>query len=232
MAASWPLRESAVTKHYLPCVEIEPRKPATAAVIWLHGLGANGHDFEPIVPDLGLPQTLSVRFVFPHAPAIPVTINNGMKMPAWYDILEMNLERRVDEAQLIGSANAVGDLIAREIERGISSEKIVIAGFSQGGAVGFQLALTYPQRLAGLLALSTYFATRRSIVPHPNNAKLPIAIQHGQYDQMVPETMGRLSAEVLTEWGHPVEYKTYPMEHAVCPPQIKDIGQWLIARLG
>jgi phospholipase/carboxylesterase len=172
-----------------------------------------------------------VRFVFPHAPEIPVTINNGMRMPAWYDIFEMNLERRPDEAQLVKSALAVGELIAREMARGIASEKIVLAGFSQGGAVGFQLALTYPHRLAGLLALSTYFATRKSIVPHPINAKLPIAIHHGQYDPMVAETMGRQSAEILTEWGYPVEYKAYPMEHSVCLPQIRDIGLWLAARL-
>lgn len=218
-------------KAYLPCVEIEAKQTATAAVIWLHGLGANGHDFEPIVPALGLPKDLHVRFVFPHAPEIPVTINNGMRMPAWYDILELNLERKVDEAQLIASANTVGDLIAREIERGVASDKIVLAGFSQGGAVGYQLALTYPQRLAGLLALSTYFATRHSIVPHPVNAKLPIVIHHGQYDQLVPEKIGRMSADVLTEWGYPVAYKTYPMEHAVCPPQIRDIGKWLATRL-
>ncbi len=217
---------------YLPCIEIEPTHPATAAVIWLHGLGASGHDFEPIVPALGLPKTLAVRFVFPHAPSIPVTINNGIRMPAWYDIAELNLERRPDVTQLVKSATAVGDLIARETERGIPSEKIVLAGFSQGGAVGFQLALTYPQRLAGLLALSTYFATKESIVPHPINAKLPIAVHHGLYDQMIAEAKGRQSVDVLTEWGYPVEYKTYPMEHAVCPPQIRDIGKWLVTRLG
>ena len=217
---------------FLSCVEIEPKTTATAAVIWLHGLGANGHDFEPIVPELGISKELMVRFVFPHAPVIPVTINGGVAMPAWYDIRAMDLERKVDEDQLVESANAVGELVAREIERGISSERIIIAGFSQGGAVGFQLALTYPQPLAGLLALSTYFATRNSIVPHPRNANLPIAIHHGDADPMVPEAKGRQSADILTEWGYPVEYKTYHMEHAVCPPQIRDIGQWLSARLG
>lgn len=217
---------------FLSCVEIEPKTTATAAVIWLHGLGANGHDFEPIVPELGISKELMVRFVFPHAPVIPVTINGGVAMPAWYDIRAMDLERKVDEDQLVESANAVGELVAREIERGISSERIIIAGFSQGGAVGFQLALTYPQPLAGLLALSTYFATRHSIVPHPRNAKLPIAIHHGDADPMVPEAKGRQSADVLTEWGYPVEYKTYRMEHAVCQQQIRDIGQWLSARLG
>ncbi len=216
---------------YLPCVEIEPAEPATAAVIWLHGLGASGHDFEPIVPALRLPEELRVRFVFPHAPSIPVTINGGVSMPAWYDIRALDLERKVDEGQLQHSALAVGELVAREVARGIPSTRIIIAGFSQGGAVGFQLALSYPQPLAGLLALSTYFATRNSLVPHPSNARLPILIHHGDADPMVAEAKGRQSAAVLTEWGYPVEYKTYAMEHAVCPPQIRDIGHWLRARL-
>ena len=216
---------------YLPAVELETGPSPTAAVIWLHGLGANGHDFEPIVPELGLSRAISVRFVFPHAPSIPVTINGGMQMPAWYDIVAMDLERRVDQTQLLQSARAVGDLIARENTRGITTDKIVIAGFSQGGAVGFELALTYPEKLAGLLALSTYFATRQSIVPHPVNAKLPIAIQHGTHDPMLSVELAQQSAAVLTEWGYPVEYTTYPMAHAVCPAQIKDIGRWLNARL-
>lgn len=220
-----------MTMTTLPCVEIEPAGAATAAVIWLHGLGANGHDFEPIVPALGLPKGLLVRFVFPHAPSIPVTINGGMVMPAWYDILAMDLERRVDEAQIRASADRVADLVARELARGVASERVVIAGFSQGGAVGFQLALTYPRPLAGLLALSTYFATRHSITRHPANAHLPIAIHHGDADPLVPAAKGRESADVLAAWGYPVEYKSYPMEHTVCPSQIRDIGKWLTARL-
>jgi len=215
----------------LPCVEVEPAGPATATVIWLHGLGADGHDFEPIVPALGLPRELAVRFVFPHAPSIPVTINGGMRMPAWYDILEMDLERRVDEIQLRESAARVAALIARERAAGIPSTRIVVAGFSQGGAVGLELALSHPEPLAGLLALSTYFATHRSVSRHPANALLPIAIHHGDADPLVPEARGRHSAEVLRAWGYPVEYRTYPMEHAVCPPQIRDIGRWLAARL-
>jgi len=220
-----------MTEGYLPCVQLETAGPATAAVIWLHGLGANGHDFESIVPALALPRALGVRFVFPHAPQIPVTINGGMVMPAWYDILAMDLERKVDEVQLRESAARVTRLIERELARGIASERIVIAGFSQGGAVGFEVALSYPKPLAGLLALSTYFATRESVVRHPANAALPIAIHHGIADPMVPESMGRSGAETLTAWGYPVEYRTYPMEHAVCPPQVRDIGKWLVARL-
>ena len=124
---------------YLPCIEVEPKTSANACVIWLHGLGADGHDFEPIVPELNLPETAAIRFIFPHAPSIPVTINGGMVMPAWYDILEMNIERSVDEKQLLQSADAVRALIDREIERGIDNSRIIIAGFSQGGAVGYQV---------------------------------------------------------------------------------------------
>ena len=156
-------------KPLLPGVEIDPASPANAAVIWLHGLGANGHDFEPVVPELHLPESLPVRFIFPHAPQIPVTINSGYIMPAWYDILEMELDRKVDLAQLQQSALQIQQLIDREIERGIDSRRIVIAGFSQGGAVGFEAALSYPKPLAGLLALSTYFATADSIDIHPAN---------------------------------------------------------------
>lgn len=215
----------------LPCVEVEPAGEARAAVVWLHGLGADGHDFEPIVPHLGLPEDAGVRFVFPHAPAIPVTINNGFVMPAWYDIREMNLERRVDEAQLRDSARAVAALIEREIERGIPSERIVLAGFSQGGAVGFELALSYDRPLAGLLALSTYFATQNSIEPNPVNAALPILICHGTRDPMVPEQLGEASYRRLLEMGYPADYRTYPVEHGVDMDEIRDIGEWLTARL-
>ena len=131
---------------YLPCVEVEPQRTADAAVIWLHGLGADGHDFEPVVPELRLPDSAAVRFIFPHAPSISVTINNGIVMPAWYDILDMSIEKKVDEEQLLLAAEKIRTLIDREIERGIDSSRIVIAGFSQGGAVGYQTALTYPNK--------------------------------------------------------------------------------------
>ena len=144
---------------YLPCIEVEPQRPADAAVIWLHGLGADGHDFEPIVSELRLPDSAAIRFIFPHASSISVTINNGMVMPAWYDILDMSIEKKVDEEQLLISSEKITALIDREIERGIDSSRIVIAGFSQGGSVGYQTALAYPEPLAGLLAMSTSFAT-------------------------------------------------------------------------
>ena len=216
----------------LPCVELEPATPATATVIWLHGLGADGHDFEPVVPDLGLPASLAVRFVFPHAPSIPVTINNGYAMPAWYDILDMDLDRRADRAGLLDSAARVAQLIDRERERGIASEHIVLAGFSQGGAVALHLALTYPHRLAGLLALSTYFATGADITAHAASKGLPIEVQHGLFDPMVPELMGRATVDRLRDLGFEPTYRTYSMEHAVCAEQIADIGRWLRARFG
>ena len=186
-------------QEFLPCVEIEPAAPASAAVIWLHGLGADGHDFEPIVPHLGLPATLGVRFVFPHAPAIPVTINGGYVMPAWYDILEMNLERRVDSSQLRASAAAIDRLIARERARGVPAGRIVVAGFSQGGAVAYEVALRHPEALGGLLALSSYFATADSIVLSAANRALPILICHGSADSVVPEALGRASGQRLRD---------------------------------
>jgi phospholipase/carboxylesterase len=214
---------------YLPAVEMESPHgvTVTASVIWLHGLGADGNDFAPIVPQLELPTAFGIRFVFPHAPSIPVTINSGYVMPAWYDIKMLDIDRHVDEAQLLQSASWVHDLIAREIERGIAPERIVIAGFSQGGAVAFQAGLTYPQRLGGIMALSTYFATAASIRIDPVQHRLPVLICHGNRDTVVPELLGRRSEATLQERGFAPEFHSYPMEHAVCPAEIVDIGAWL-----
>ncbi len=212
---------------YLPCVEVESKSPADASVIWLHGLGANGHDFEPIISELGLPDDATIRFVFPHAPSIPVTINNGMVMPAWYDILDMSIEKKIDEERLLIASENIGVLIDREIERGIDSSRIVITGFSQGGAVGYQTSLTYPKPLAGLLAMSTYFATSESIIPSQENKTLPIQIYHGTMDPVVPEFLGKNSCKALKEKGYSVDYKTYPMQHSVCAEEVADISKWL-----
>jgi len=212
---------------YLPCVEVKPRTPADAAVIWLHGLGADGHDFVPIVPELSLPDSAAIRFVFPHAPSMPVTINNGMVMPAWYDILDMSIEKKLDEDQLLASAEKIRVLIDREIERGIDSSRIVIAGFSQGGAVAYQTALTYPEPLAGLLAMSTYFATCESIVPSQENKGLPIQIYHGTMDPVVPEPLGKIAYGRLKEKGYNANYKTYPMQHGVCAEEVMDVSKWI-----
>jgi phospholipase/carboxylesterase len=213
--------------NYLPCVEVESATPATATVIWLHGLGADGHDFEPIVPELKLPAELAVRFIFPHAPSIPVTINNGDVMPAWYDILSIDFEREVDEEQLLASAADVQALIDREIERGIDSTRIVIAGFSQGGAVGYQAALSYKKPLAGLLAMSTYFATVNIIDVYPANEQLPIEIHHGSNDSVVPEQLAINSLEYLKMIGFKPNYTSYPMDHSVCLEQINNVSEWL-----
>lgn len=215
----------------LPAVEIEPKLVADAAVIWLHGLGADGHDFEPIVPELNLPEQAAIRFVFPHAPSIPVTINDGYVMPAWFDILEMNIERKVDTQQLLKSADAIRALIDREIERGIDSRRIIVAGFSQGGAVGYQTALTYPKPLAGLLGLSTYFATHETIVPTPANRALPIQLFHGTADPVVPESLAQKSCNILSEMGYQPHYQTFPMEHGVCAEEVTEISKWLQDRL-
>ena len=219
----------AVCMSLLPCEIVETQaNNIDACVIWLHGLGASGHDFVPVVPELHLPDTMAVRFIFPHAPAIPVTINGGMVMPAWYDILTLaGAERRLDTALLMASVEAVAALIADQRKQGIASERIVLAGFSQGGAVAYQLALSYPEALAGLMTMSTYFPTSDTLVPNSANAALPIHIFHGSRDPMVPESMGLDALAALKALGHEPEYKSYAMEHELCLPQIEDISQWL-----
>lgn len=216
----------------LPAIEHETHPQPDAAVIWLHGLGADGSDFAPIVPELNLPDGLGVRFIFPHAPARPITINGGYVMPAWFDILEMAIDRRVDTDQLMRSAAAINAFIERELERGIDSRRIVLAGFSQGGAVAYQLALSHPQPLGGLLAMSTYFATSNSIAFSPANQNLPIEIHHGIYDPVVPQTLGIRAADLLEQRGYQVTFRAYPMDHSVCPEQINQLGQTLQRFLG
>lgn len=211
----------------LPCIEQETRPNPDAAVIWLHGLGADGHDFAPIVPELNLPPELGIRFIFPHAPSIPVTVNNGYVMPAWFDILVMDIDRKVDAAQLLTSAAAIDRLIDRELARGIDSRRIILAGFSQGGAVAYQVSLSHPQPLGGLIAMSTYFATSDSIQLSEANRNLPIEIHHGIYDPVVPQALGIRAAEFLQTRDYVIEFRTYPMEHSVCPQQIGHISSAL-----
>lgn len=213
----------------LPAIEIESPNglEANASIIWLHGLGADGSDFAPLVPQLSLPDSVGVRFIFPHAPSIPVSINNGFVMPAWYDIKEMDIDRHVDEEQLRQSAAGVHALIDREIERGVDSRRIIVAGFSQGGAVSFEAGLTYPKPLAGIMALSTYFATAASIKVNPIQNGMPILICHGSMDSVVPEALGQKSVATLQNLGFAPEYNSYPMEHSLCPQQIVDIADWI-----
>ena len=215
----------------LPHIELNPHTPANASVIWLHGLGASGDDFAAIVPELRLPPDSAIRFIFPQAPARAVTINHGYVMPSWYDILSMTLEREIDEAQFHASCAAIAAFIDREITRGIDSTRIVVAGFSQGGAVAYHTALTYPQPLAGVMALSTYLATKDSLQPHPVNTALPMAIFHGIYDSVVPDTLAVQALHVLRGMGFSPLYRSYNMEHEVCLEEIKDIAHWLIQTL-
>ncbi|MBL4872506.1 MAG: carboxylesterase [Gammaproteobacteria bacterium] len=215
----------------LPHLTVETNSNPDASVIWLHGLGADGNDFKPIVSELGLPDDAKIRFIFPHSPSRPVTINGGMVMPAWYDILEMTIERSVDEIQLRESAQSITDFIEDEISKRIASERIIIAGFSQGGAVAVETALSFNKKLAGLLMMSTYFATKDSINFASENQSIPIEIHHGTHDPVVPVQLSEVSTTKLKENGYSVEMKHYPMEHSVCPKQIKDIGQWLTSCL-
>ena len=208
-------------KHYLSDRDVK------ASVIWLHGLGADGNDFAPIVPQLNLSLDFGVRFIFPHAPAIPVTINSGYVMPAWYDIKQVDVDRHVDNEQLQESASRIHDLIDREIERGIQSTRIIVAGFSQGGAVSFEAALSYEQPLAGIMALSTYFATVGTIKINAIQQSIPILICHGEHDPVVSESLGKRSRASLEKLGFDPEYHSYPIEHSVCPQEIEDIGNWI-----
>jgi phospholipase/carboxylesterase len=213
----------------LPCVEVEPSRPARASVIWLHGLGADGHDFEPIVPELGLPRELGVRFVFPHAPRIPVSINMGMVMPAWYDIRDMDLKARHDGLGIRRSQAAVEALIEREHERGIDAKHIVLAGFSQGGAIAIHTALRHRERLAGLVVLSGYLVLGDELEREASaaNRDLPILQVHGLQDPMVTYDRGVMSCERLRELGYTIDFKTYPMQHEVCLPELHDVGELL-----
>ena len=211
----------------LPCVELETGAKPDAAVIWLHGLGADGNDFAPIVPELEL-KGAAVRFVFPHAPQRPVTINMGMRMPAWYDILQMGGGRE-DDAGIRESQSRIEDLIAREVQRGITPRRIVLAGFSQGGAIVLHTGLRHAQRLAGILALSTYLPLADTVEKERHNANrdLPVFVAHGTHDPMIALARAERTRGQLEALGNPVKYATYPMEHSVCPQEIADIGAWL-----
>jgi phospholipase/carboxylesterase len=210
-------------------IEITTSEPPGLTVIWLHGLGADGHDFEPIVPELGL--RIPVRFVFPHAPVRPVTINGGMAMRAWYDILGFDRQAAEDAEGIRTSAAAVTKLIDRELARGMASDRIVLAGFSQGGAIALQTALREPRPLAGVLALSTYLPLRATLAAERSaaNSGLPIFMAHGTADPVLPLTLAESSRRTLEALGYEVEWHAYPMPHSVCVEEISAIGAWLAA---
>jgi len=231
----------------LPAIEIEsPTHTATASIIWLHGLGATGDDFASLVPEFKkmLGKVFNnIRFIFPHAGEIPVTVNGGFSMPAWYDILDMptntqageSAEREINQNQLLASVKDIQNLIDREIERGIQSDRILLLGFSQGGAVAYHAALTYPKTLAGLAGLSTYFPTLtapNAFAPSPSNQGIDIQIYHGTLDGVVDQSLGLKAQTDLAALGYQTQYQDYPMEHQVCYEQIQDIAQWIEAKLG
>lgn len=210
-------------------VTLQPDGAARASVIWLHGLGADGHDFVPIVRELQLPQDLGVRFIFPHAPVRKVTLNNGMPMRAWYDIQSLDRKGLLDEAGIRQSEATVRALIAAERRAGIEAHRIVVAGFSQGGAIAQHTALRYEERLAGLLALSTYLPLAEALATEGKamNKTLPILMCHGQHDPILPLALGEWSRDQLRSMGYTVDWHAYPMAHEVCLPEIELIGQWL-----
>lgn len=219
----------------LPCVEVGPAQNAQGAVIWLHGLGANGHDFEPLVPLLELPQ---VRFVFPHAPQIPVTINQGWIMPAWYDItgLGNDLGRTENADHVYQSAQAIEALIERELRRGIAVERLILAGFSQGAAMALHVGLRSPRELAGLLLLSGYLVVpeRLKDEAQPRSLRAPMLFCHGAHDDIVPISRGRLAYERVSELApepEAIRWQSFAMGHEVCPEEVGVIRDWLHERL-
>jgi len=213
-------------------LEVESASSPDAAVIWLHGLGADGYDFEPVVPELRLPPHLRVRFVFPHAPVRPVTINMGMRMRAWYDILQMGGGEE-DEAGVRASQALVQALIEQEKGRGVDPRRIVLAGFSQGGAIVLQTGLRHPERLAGILALSTYLPLAGKLAAERSaaNRGLPVFMAHGTHDPMIGIPRARESRAALETLGYPVQWKEYAMAHSVCGEEIADIAAWLLKLL-
>jgi phospholipase/carboxylesterase len=219
----------------LPAVEIDPDGPPSASVIWLHGLGADGHDFEPIVPALRLPKEARVRFVFPHAPMRPVTINGGYVMRAWYDIktLDLDLDRMVEEDDLETSRRQLEAWIRNERTAGVPSERIFVAGFSQGGAIALYGGLPFEERLGGIVALSCYHPLPHLIEARraPASGAVPIFMAHGTYDPIVPLSLAESTVETLRKAGYAPEWRTYPLPHSVSPDEISDIGRFLSDRL-
>lgn len=204
-----------------------------ASVIWLHGLGADGHDFEPIVPELGLATDAGIKFIFPNAPVRPITINGGMSIRAWYDVRTANLREYEDEKSIVESTVLINQYIEQEMGNGIPSEKIIVAGFSQGGAIALHCGTRYCDKLAGIIALSTYLPLPQNLEAEKSaaNESTPIFMGHGMYDPVIPIDQGKASATSLKESGYEVEFIEYTMEHAVCMEEITSIGNWITAKL-
>jgi phospholipase/carboxylesterase len=217
----------------LEAVELEPSTAADAAVVWMHGLGADGHDFESLVPELRLPSSLAVRFVFPHAPVRPVTINGGHRMRAWYDVAGFDRRAVQDERGIRESAEGIGALVERERERGIAGSRILVAGFSQGGAMALFTALRWPERLGAIVALSTYLPLADSLQDEisPANKGVPVFMAHGQFDPILPQSLGETSRDALQSLGCPVDWHSYPMPHSLCLEEIADLRRFLLTVL-
>ncbi|HSW94348.1 MAG TPA: alpha/beta hydrolase-fold protein [Gammaproteobacteria bacterium] len=213
----------------LQAVEINPSRTPIGTVIWLHGLGADGHDFAPLVPELQLPETLPLRFVFPHAPPIPVSINNQFVMPAWYDILSLSVERHADQAGIELSTKKIARLIEHEKTLGMSTEKIVLAGFSQGAVMALTTGITSPDKLAGIIALSGYLPHEETVLKQasPANRSIPIFLAHGTTDTVVPPALGEHVFRFLEKNQFPVAWHAYAMPHTVCPEEVRDISAFL-----
>lgn len=214
----------------LDSVEINPKAEPYASIIWLHGLGADGHDFEPIVAELHLPETLPIRFIFPHAPRRPVTINAGMVMRAWYDVIGMPGSGGIERDDFFESVDHLHGLIQKEMESGMPSERILLAGFSQGGAISLHTGLTYGKHLAGILALSTYLPTADSIAEEISlvNRDIPIMMAHGTMDPMIPIAHAVRTKQALRRLGYQISWHEYPIMHGVCIDEIQDVSAWLL----
>ena len=217
----------------LDAVEISPAGPACAALLWLHGLGADGHDFEPLIPELGIVEELGVRVILPHAPRRPVTINGGMRMPAWYDIPGPDFRQGQDSAGIRASEQQLVALIEQEISRGIAAERVLLAGFSQGGALVLHTGLRYPRPLAGILSLSAYLPLADTLPAEAAAANRDVALMmaHGMQDPVVPLALAEQSRDLLRQQGYTVAWHSYTMTHAVCPEELLDIRAWLVACL-
>ena len=223
-----------IQEQLIDSVELNPEQTATHSVIWLHGLGADGTDFVPMVPELKLPAALPVRFIFPHAPIMPITINNGYKMRAWFDIHDISSRAKIDEAGIFNAKLLLENLIEREINRGISTENIILAGFSQGAVVALMTGLAYPKRLGGIIALSGFMplADKIMAMANPINQSTPIFVAHGTQDALVPFALGETTYQLLKKAGYRVSWHAYPMGHSVCGEEVGEISRFMQQAFG
>ncbi len=212
---------------HLAVFEVPPTKPANACVIWLHGLGASNRDFVSALPHIPLPPALAVQYIFPQAPNRPVTVNNGHVMPAWYDIFELAIDRKIDEKHILEAAAEIELIIAAQIRKGFKAERIILAGFSQGGAVAIQAALSSQFAIGGLIVLSSYVALSAPLANHKPHLHWPVLIQHGRQDTVVPLLLGEKAASHFRHAGFKVEFQAYAMEHSLCIESLAAMGKWL-----